>query len=157
GVQPTTATTSLRAFRQGAYRTLGRRKDSLFELLEAALASSGPANLVHLSLAPVFRRRWSSASDALAEGQVYPARCRALIHRHPPGRAGGGRPVWVGDGTSWARPRAKTSRDRTWGHRTTPGVPQDGVVPAWEYEWLVDTPEPGSSWVRPLDVRRRGP
>jgi hypothetical protein len=31
------------------------------------------------------------------------------------------------------------------------------VVPAWEYEWLVEIPEVGSSWVRPLDVRRRSP
>jgi len=139
------------------YQALGRRKDTLFELLEAALAATGPSNLVHLSLASVFRRRWSSASDGLAEGQVYPARCRALLHRFLEEPSGGGRPVWVGDGSTWARPAAKTSRARTWGHRSTTGVPQDGIVPAWEYEWLVDTPEPGSSWVRPLDVRRRGP
>ena len=82
GVQATTASSPLRAFRQGVYRSLGRRKDSLFELLEAALAATGPANLVHLSLTSVFRRRWPSASDALAEGQVRPAQCRALIHRH---------------------------------------------------------------------------
>ncbi len=156
-MQPSTAASPLRAFRQGVYQVLGRRKDSLFELQEAALASSGPANLVHLSLASVFRRRWPSASDALAEGQVWPARCRALIHQSLGAPADGGRPVWVGDGTVWARPRAKTSRERTWGHRSTPGVPQDGIVPAWEYEWLVEAPEPGSSWVRPLDVRRRGP
>jgi hypothetical protein len=31
------------------------------------------------------------------------------------------------------------------------------VVPGWEYEWLVDVPETGSSWVLPQDVRRRGP
>jgi hypothetical protein len=156
-MQQTTAEQPLRAFRQAAYQTLGRRKDTLFELVEAAVVSPGPANLVHLSLSPAFRRRWSSASDALADGQVRPARCRALIHRYvdePPGAA---RPVWAGDGTTWARPAAKTSRERTWGHRSTPGVPQDGVVPAWEYEWLVEVPDPGSSWVRPLDVRRRGP
>jgi hypothetical protein len=156
-MQATTADPPLRSFRQAVYRTLGRRKDTLFELLEAALVSTGPANLVHLSLAGVFRRRWPSTSDALADGQVRPAQCRALIHRYvdePPGAA---RPVWVGDGTTWPRPAAKTSRDRTWGHRSTAGIPQDGVVPAWEYEWLVEVPEPGSSWVRPLDVRRRGP
>jgi hypothetical protein len=156
-MQDTTAFQPLRSFRQAVYRTLGRRKDTLFELWEAALAASGPANLVHLSLATVFRRRWSSASDALAEGQVYPARCRALIWEQVAESPGAARPVWVGDGTTWARPAAKTSRERTWGHRTIPGIPQDGVVPAWEYEWLVDVPEPGSSWVRPLDVRRRGP
>jgi hypothetical protein len=31
------------------------------------------------------------------------------------------------------------------------------VVPAWEYEWLVAVPAPGTGWVLPLDVRRRGP
>src|SRR5262245_22418704 len=121
-MQNTTALSPLRAFRQGVYRSLGRRKDTLFELLEAALGSSGPATLVHLSLAPVFRRRWASASDALAAGQVRPAQCRALIHRHLEEPSDGGRPIWVGDGTTWPRPRAKTSRERTWGHRSTPGV-----------------------------------
>jgi hypothetical protein len=156
-MQPTTAERPVAAFRAAAYQTLGRRKDTLYELLEAAVVSSGPANPVHLSLSPAFRRRWPSASDALAEGQVYPARVRALIHEYLDDPAGSERPVWVGDGTTWARPAAKTSRERTWGHRSTPGIPQHGVVPAWEYEWLVEVPEPGSSWVRPLDVRRRGP
>ncbi len=156
-MQPTTAAPSLEAFRQAVYRTLGRRKDTLFELMEAALVSPGPANLVHLSLAAVFRRRWSSASDALAEGQVRPAQCRALLHAQVEDRPAPARPVWAGDGTTFPRPAAKASPARTWGHRSTPGLPQDGVVPAWEYEWLVDVPAPSSSWVRPLDVRRRGP
>lgn len=156
-MQDTTALSPLRAFRQGVYRTLGRRKDTLFELQEAAVAGAGPANLVHLSLAPVFRRKWASASDALAEGQVRPAQCRALLHQYLAEPSGDARPIWVGDGTTWARPRAKTSPERTWGHRSTPGVPQDGIVPAWEYEWLMAVPEPGTSWVQPLDVRRRGP
>jgi hypothetical protein len=156
-MQGTTADQTLRAFREAVYRTLGHRKDTLFELMEAALVSPGPANLVHLSLASVFRRRWPSASDALANGQVRPAQCRALIHAQATEPVGSGRPVWAGDGTTWPRPAAKTSPERTGGHRSTPGIPQDGVVPAWEYEWLVDAPEGGSSWVRPLDVRRRGP
>jgi len=160
-MQETTADQVLRAFRQAVYQTLGRRQDTLFELMEAALVSAGPANLVHLSLASVFRRRWPSASDALADGQVRPARCRALIQAQVAAdeatRAAAERPVWAGDGTTWPRPAAKTSPERTWGHRSTPGIPQDGVVPAWEYEWLVDVPEPGSSWVLPQDVRRRGP
>src|SRR5712672_2147286 len=58
----------LEQFRRAAYQTLGPRKDSLFELMEAALASSGPATLARLSLAPGFRRGWASAPDALAAG-----------------------------------------------------------------------------------------
>lgn len=156
-MQTTTAEATLSQFRQAVYRTLGRRKDTLFELLEAAVVSPGPANLVHLSLAAPFRRRWPSASDALADGQVRPARCRALLHAHLADPPGSGRPVWAGDGTIWPRPAAKASPERTYGQRSTPGFPQDGVVPAWEYEWLVEVPAPGRSWVRPLDVRRRGP
>src|SRR5215208_3609704 len=106
-MQGTTADQTLRAFREAVYRSLGHRKDTLFELLEAAVVSPGPANLVHLSLASVFRRRWPSASDALAEGQVYPARCRALIQQSLEETPGMRRPVWVGDGTTWARPAAK--------------------------------------------------
>jgi len=156
-MQPTTADQPLRAFRQAVYQSLGRRHDTLFELLEAAVVSRGPATLVQLSLTEVFRRKWASASDALAEGQVYPARCRALIHARLDDRPVCGRPVWAGDGTTWPRPAAKTSPERTWSHRSTPGIPQDGIVPGWEYEWLVEVPEVGSSWVRPLDVRRRSP
>jgi hypothetical protein len=38
-----------------------------------------------------------------------------------------------------------------------PGKPQQGVVPAWAYHWLVQVPEPEGSWVLPLDVQPRGP
>src|SRR5262249_42085351 len=37
------------------------------------------------------------------------------------------------------------------------GVPQGGVVAAWEYQWLLAVPEAQGSWGLPLDVRRRGP
>ena len=69
-MRKTTAEHPVHAFRQAVYQTLGRRKDTLFELMEAALVSPRPANLVQLSLSEVFRRTWASASDALAEGQV---------------------------------------------------------------------------------------
>ena len=147
----------LEQFRRAAYQTLGPRKDSLFELMEAALASSGPATLARLSLAPGFRRGWASAPDALAAGGVDAERCRALVARTLLALPAEERPVWALDGTVWPRPAAVTSPARTYGHRTSPGIPQSGVVPGWEYEWLVAVPEPQGSWVLPLDVRRRGP
>src|SRR3712207_5599925 len=122
----------LEQFRRAAYQTLGPRKDSLFELMEAALASPGPGTLVRLSLAPVFRRGWASASDALADGGVDADRCRALIAATQRANPLDGRPVWALDGTVWPRPAAMTSAERTYGHRTTPGIPQHGVVPGWE-------------------------
>lgn len=67
------------------------------------------------------------------------------------------RPLWVADGSTWPRPAAKTSPERTWGRRVTPGQPQDGVVPAGAYQWLVALPEWTGSWVRPLALARRSP
>jgi hypothetical protein len=125
--------------------------------MEAVLAGPGPATLVRLSLMAVFRRAWPSAPDALADGEVDAPGCRRLVQTTPSESPVGGRPVWALDGTVWPRPAAGTSPERTYGHRTTPGIPQDGVVAAWEYEWLVDVPAPGTGWILPLDVARRGP
>jgi hypothetical protein len=70
----------LQQFRADVYQqALGQRKDSLFELLEAALGSLGAAPLVRLSLAPAFRRRWPSGPDALADGSLHLDPLRALL------------------------------------------------------------------------------
>jgi hypothetical protein len=156
-MEATTARTTLHQFRQAVYQTLGHRKDTLFELLEAALVSPGPANLVHLSLAAPFRRGWPSACDALADGQVAPAGCRALVQAYLPEPSGPGRPLWAGDGTVWPRPAAVTSPERTYGHFASPGMPQASLIVGWAYEWLFALPTRGTSWVLPLEVGRRAP
>jgi hypothetical protein len=153
----TTALGTLRRFRQAVYRALGRRKDTLFELLDAALAAPVRGTLVRLSLAVPFRRGWPSACDALADGTLDPARCRLLLHQSLAEQAIDGRPLWAGDGTVWPRPAAATSLARTYGHFASPGLPQDSLIVGWEYEWLVAVPEPGSGWVLPLDLERRAP
>jgi hypothetical protein len=56
-MEHTPAYERVKQFRLAAYRTLGHRKDSLFELLEAALVG-GPETLMRLSLVEVFRRGW---------------------------------------------------------------------------------------------------
>ena len=154
---PTTAESRLVQFRQAVYQCLGHRKDTLFELLEAALVSPGPATLVHLSLAALFRRQWPSACDALADGQVHPAGCRALVHAYLPDPSAPARPLWAGDSTVWPRPAAATSPARTYGHFASPGIPQDSLIVGWEYEWLFQVPADGGSWVLPLDLERRAP
>jgi DDE superfamily endonuclease len=147
----------LRSFRQELYDDLGLRQDSLFELVDAVLTSPERRALVRLSLSPCFRRRWSSAPDALADGTLEVGGLRALFGAAVPRLAAGERPLWVVDGTHWPRPAAATSPGRTWEHRPLPGKPQQGVVPAWAYHWLVQVPEAAGSWVLPLDVQRRGP
>ena len=135
-------------FREMLYqRGLGHRKDSMFELADVVLVSERAQPLVRLSLEPVFRRRWSSAPDALADGQVKVGEIRALIHHH----LGAGAATLVAGRAVWAVP------ERTFGHRPTAGIPDSGVVPGWEYQWLVEVPEARGSWIRPLDVARRRP
>src|SRR5688500_1944325 len=127
-MQTPAALETLKEFRLAAYGTLGHRKDSLFELMEAVLAGSGAATIVRLSLMAVLRRAWPSAPDALADGEVDADRCRELVQTTAIKPGVGRRPVWALDGTIWPRPAAGTSPERTYGHRTTPGIPQDGVV-----------------------------
>jgi hypothetical protein len=110
-----------------------------------------------LSLTPLFRRRWASAPAAVQRGTLDIAACQHVVHTTLAQQPLADRPVWALDGTVWPRPAAHTSPGRTWVHRTTAGRPQSGVVPGWEYQWLVAVPEPGGSWVLPLDVTRRAP
>jgi len=129
----------------------------LFELLDAVLTAAQRSTLVRLSLCPVFRRRWPSTCDALADGSVDMPKLRSLFARTlPESTTIDGRPLWIIDGTNWPRPAARASGDRTWEYRPLPGWPQNGVVPAWAYQWLVAVPDVAGSWVLPLDVQRRG-
>ena len=149
---------TLIGFRQELYDGLGLRQDSLFELVDAVLTASQRSTLVRLSLTAAFRRLWSSTCDALADGSVDVSALRSLFTRTLADSAVvDGRPLWVIDGTNWPRPAARTSADRTWEYRPLPGWPQNGVVPAWAYQWLVAVPDVAGSWVLPLDVQRRGP
>ena len=148
----------LRHFRRALYDDLGLRQDSLFELVDAALTAAHRSTLVRLSLTAVFRRRWPSTCDALADGSVDCAALRQLFARTLADSAVvDGRPLWVIDGTNWPRPAARASAERTWEYRPLPGWPQSGIVPAWAYQWLVAVPDAAGSWVLPLDMQRRGP
>lgn len=148
----------LRHFRQALYDDLGLRQDSLFELVDAALTATHRSTLVRLSLTTAFRRRWPSTCDALADGSIDVAKMRTLFAGMLVDSATvDGRPVWVIDGTNWPRPASRASADRTWEYRPLPGWPQNGIVPAWAYQWLVAVPDTAGSWVLPLDVERRGP
>lgn len=154
----TDAWEKLRHFREELYDDLGLRQDSLFELLDAVLTTPQRSTLVRLSLSSVFRRRWPSTCDALADGSIDVAALRELFVRELPDSATiDDRPLWVIDGTNWPRPAARASADRTWEYRPLPGWPQNGIVPAWAYQWLVAVPDVAGSWVLPLDVQRRGP
>ena len=133
-MESTPAYERVEQFRREAYRTLGHRKDSQFELKDAALVG-GPETLVRLSLQDVFRRGWSSPSDALNDGQVSVTAIRRLVGQQAvevAAERAWEREVWALDGTHWPRPHAVTSPGRTWGYRPHPGIPQKHLVGGWE-------------------------
>ena len=157
-MQTTEARQHLTEFRHAVYRhTLGYRKDSLCDLIDAILTSPGPATLARLSLAPGFQRRWGSVSDAVADGTLHATVLRALLVVALPPPPAGARPLWVVDASTWPRPAAATSPERTYAHRVAAGIPQSGVVAGWEYQWLVAVPEPQGSWILPWAITRRAP
>lgn len=156
GMDTTPAASPLARFRAELYQSvLGKRRDALFELLDAVLTGDGATSLVRRSLAPCFRRRWASVFDALSDGALDVAALRRLFAQTAPDARVDGRLLWVLDGTIWPRPAAKTSPERTWGRWTGSGLPESGIVGAWEYQWLAAVPEPGGSWVLPLELGRR--
>jgi hypothetical protein len=73
---------TLRAFRAGVYRSLGARRDALFEALDAATTAGPVPSLPYLSLAALHRRGWGSLYAALAEGSAGAAAgCRGRLAR----------------------------------------------------------------------------
>jgi hypothetical protein len=65
--------------------------------------------------------------------------------------------LWAIDGSSWPRPAAETSPQRTCVRVVQSGTPQSRIVGGWEYQWLMAVPEAQGSWVLPLAVGRRHP
>ena len=108
GVDQSLTTAGLQRFRGGLYRCLGRRRDALFELVDALLAAEAMPSLPHLSLVPVHRRGWGSVYAALAAGEVDTELAELLVAH----RDGDGAPVFAVDASTWARCDAECSPGR---------------------------------------------
>ncbi len=148
----------LERFRTQLYHgVLGKRRDALFDLVDAVLTGTGPCTLVRLSLAACFPRGWASTCDALDDGTLDDAALRRLCVQTLPVPPAGQRELWALDGTTWPRPTAKTSPERTWERFVTGGQPQEGVVPGWGYQVLAAIPDASGGWGLPLDLARRDP
>jgi len=87
---------ALRKFREGLYRCLTARPDTLFELTDAILcADHAVTSLVQLSLVPEFRRGHGALYDALAAGRIDEEALAALLTGTLPQLADGQ------DGRTW--------------------------------------------------------
>lgn len=168
----------LRRFRRAVYEGLPGWRDTLFEMMDAVLAS--PQRLVSLpwlSLEAPVRRGHGSVYRALERGRVDPAGlARALTGLltgfaatdFTTSRAAGPRAAdaaqrpWVFalDCSHWPRPDAATSPERTFNYDASKDRFRDHrspVTAGWWFQWVAATTWGHSSWTLPVDVARISP
>ena len=100
---------ALRAFRTQLYACFQQRRDALFELTDAAIASGPVPSLAHLSLEDIHRRGWGSLYAALSRGKIDAEALRSELVRHP---LEDGQPIYAVDTSVWPRCDAETSPER---------------------------------------------
>ena len=142
---------ALHAFRNQVYRTMGCRRDALFEIMDAILTTPAIESLAHLSLAPTFQRSWGSVYDALNHGSMDLEAMAHLIRQYPLATATNWYAV---DASVWPRCDAETSPERGYYHHATRHSHGQPIVAGWNYSWLVQVPERCSSWTAPRQLRR---
>lgn len=123
----TIALAPLLTFRTALAGCFGRRRDALFELVDALLTADDRSSLARLSLTPLNRRKWGSVYGALRRGQVHADALRALLARRG---AHDGPLTFAVDVSIWPRPDAETSPER--GDQYAPAATgQQPVVRGW--------------------------
>lgn len=142
-----TSLKQLEQFRQCVYALLGNGRDALFDLMDATLVSRSVSSFAELSLSTVFRRRWSSLYEAIADScppstQLLKLYLQQLPQQQPL--------VFAGDHTAWSRPHAVTLKDRTYEHQAQPISGSKPVTVGQGYSSLAWIPENEGSWALPL-------
>jgi hypothetical protein len=134
-------------FRQAAYEQLGNGRDALFELTDAVIQMRHVQSFVELSCAPVFRRQWSSAYEALQDGRPNRNGLLGLYLQRLPTTE---RVLLAGDHTAWERLWANTLAGRSYQHQPTPIPGRRPVTIGHGYSTLAVIPEAQGSWALPL-------
>ena len=149
-----TSHVALRDFRNEVYACCTRRRDALFDLVDALLTADPVPSPVHLSLAPTHRRGWGSLYAALPHGQLDVAALRALLARRP---LADGQPIYAVDCSVWTRDDAETSPERGFYYHPSRHSAGQPIVAGWSYQWLAQLSFAWDSWTAPLDVQRVPP
>ena len=142
-------------FRQAAYHQLGRAKDAQFELSDALMLTHSLPSLAHLSLSPMFRRRWPSVYEGLQDGTPDREGLLRLYTKHLHSSSypalNTPRVLLAGDHTVWPRPLARTLPERTYLHQPPPipGLGGKPVTAGHGYSTLSWIPEHEGSWALP--------
>jgi hypothetical protein len=161
----------LQQFRQELYQLLPARHDALLDLPDALSGSPNARSVVELSLSPLFRREYSSISDAIAhvfrpgqpekaneERQAWDKEVARLIGRYLPTPQQ--RKFWLlgTDVVPLPRPFAVTLADRTFVYQPNPVAGVKPVTIGHQASVVAVLPEKvhpdAPCWVVPLQMRR---
>lgn len=138
----------LQRFRQEIYHLLTKAKDATFELMDAVMTTRHASSVAEFSLSPMFRRQYASTYEALEDCR--PQRNQAMklcISKIPQQKY----VVLAIDHTCWARPEAKTLKDRTYEHQ---GRTKNGIALGQGYSTIAWLPEGEKGWALPLRHER---
>lgn len=138
----------LQQFRQAAYDKLGNARDALFELGDAVMQLAHLQCFAELSCAPAFRRKWSSAYEALQDGSPKRSELAELYLQQFP--APDGRLLLAIDHTAWPRLWAETLKERSYQHQPSPIPGHSPVTIGHGYSTVAIIPERSGSWALPL-------
>lgn len=134
-------------FRQAAYERFGNGRDALFELTDAVIQLRQVQSFAELSCAPAFRRKWSSAYEAVQDGRPQRMNLAKLYLSHLPDQE---RLIFAVDHTAWERLWAETLPGRAFHHQPTPVLGRRPVTIGHGYSTLAVVPEMQGSWALPL-------
>jgi len=142
----------LTEFRQAVYqRVFRRRRDALFDTLDALLSGGTFASFAWLSQSERFQRKWPSLYAAVEDGRVDSQALRQLLVSQLPQK---GICVFPLDGSSWPRPRSRVLADLQNVYQASSDVDGGNITVGYPYSLLEWCAEPQTSWSLPLDVRR---
>lgn len=142
----------IKQFRQAVYRRLARRADAVLDLVDGLTSALSVESPVAVSESPLFRRRFSSVYDALAQGRLDRFWVRKLLYRHQPAAAEtiAGYEVYAVDCTDDAHAEAETLPDR---QQSRKGRFAPKIV-GHRYSWIARLVQCRTSWCMPQDIDR---
>ena len=138
----------LRSFRQEVHRLLTKAKDATFELMDAVMTTRQASSLAEFSLSPVFRRQYPSTYEAIEDSRPQRNQAMKLFISRIPSQTYIALAI---DHTPWARPDAKTLKDRTYEHQ---GKTKNGIAIGQGHSTIAWLPEAESGWALPLRHER---
>jgi hypothetical protein len=139
-------------FRQAIYENgMLARKDALYDVMDALLATGSVSSFAMLSQSERFQRKWPSLYAGIEDGKIDSAWLRDYLGRQVPSQ---GICFFPLDGSPWQRPRARTLEDRQYVYQASTDVNGGTVTIGYPYSLLEWCAQPHSSWSLPVDVRR---